>query len=293
MKSGKTRTFIAFIFPLAMVLALGGLDHPRAEMVHLKDGQVLSGYVIVKDKDTVVVKTNYMEKTVKKVDILKIEEVKKVLEPLYILTTKGDTIKGFLVEQDARQVVYKLSVDAAEDKTISKLHIKKMSKEEFRPVDLEFFIRPGAFFPLESGGSNLNAAPAYLVGVGANSMFVRWMRIELEAGYVKSESGQHGGQYLQVLPVVVYAACDFILPFYRTVSVVPRLGFGLAMLEYDDGEGVRTSGNALDLAAGFSVNYCVIRNFIYAGIWSNYSLIYDGSGTLRGVSAGISGILRL
>ncbi len=289
----KLKINATLLLQFILLFALALPDRPRAELVHLKDGQVLSGSITARDRDTITVKSAYLEKVVKRSDILRIEEAKKELEPLYILTTGGDTISGFLVEQDARQVVYRLTADSEEDRTISKLHVKKMSREEFRPVDLEFFLRPGVFLPLNPGNSRLGPAPMLMAGAGANSMWKRWMRLELEAGYAKSDSREYGGQYLRVLPVFLSATTDYVLPFYPDIAAVPRLGLGLAMLEYDDGEGGRHSGNAMGITAGLGLRYCLLRHRVYAGLWTDYSMLYDGSGMLHVMTLRISGNYRL
>ena len=257
-----------------------------AEIIRLKDGQILNGEIISKDERFITVKTRYQTRKIALYDVQAIEEEKTGLDKIYIFTRDNKVIKGFLVEQDSMQVEYKTSEDSPDTKIISKLDILQLSNEEIRPVDLEFALKPCVFFPLNSGGAKLEPAPAVMAGAGFSSMFRRDLRIVLESGYARSENSETADRYLQAIPVILSAAYRFTLPFFG-IEITPKLGAGVSMVEFNDGEGDEFSSTVLSGAGGLKITYPVIPYRLHIGIFGDYLTFFDSSGALNSVLSGV------
>ena len=183
------------------------------------------------------------------------------------------------------QVEYKTSEDSPDTKTISKLDILRLSNEEIRPVDLEFALKPGVFSPLNSGGAELEPAPAVMAAAGFSSMYIRNLRVVLESGYAHSENSEISDRYLQTVPVTLSAAYRFTIPL--GIEITPRLGVGVSMFEFKDGEGYEYNSTVITGIGGLKITYPVIPYKLHIGIFGDYLSLYDGSGLLNSVMSGV------
>ncbi len=275
----KKICFIINIFTLLLFTA-----DLSAEIIRLKDGQVLNGEIIGRDERFITVKTRYQTRKIARYDLAAIEKEKTGLDRIYIFTRDNNVIAGFLVEQDSMRVEYKIKEDSPDTKTISKLDILQLSNEEIRPVDLEFTLKLCAFFPLNSGGAKLEPAPAVLAGAGFSSMFRRNLRFSLESGYVQSENSKTSERYLKAVPVTLSAAYRFTVPL--GIEVTPKIGAGVSMFEFNDGEGDEFSSTVLAGTAGLQITYPVIPYKLHIGLFGDYLTFYDGSGFFNSAMSG-------
>ncbi len=276
----KNIIIIFHIFTLSLITAV-----LSAEIIRLNDGQVLNGEIIARDKRFITVKTRYQTRKIARYDLASIEKEKTGLDRIYIFTRDNNVIAGFLVEQDSMQVEYKTNEGSSDTKTISKLDILQLSNEEIRPVDLEFSLKPCGFFPLNSGGAKLEPAPAVLAGAGFSSMFIRNLRVSLESGYAHSENSKTPDRYLQAVPVTLSASYRLIVPL--GIEITPKIGAGVSMFDFNNGEGDEFSSTLLTGTLGLQITYPVIPYKLHLGLFGDYLTFYDGSGTLNSVMSGI------
>ncbi|TAL31037.1 MAG: hypothetical protein EPN93_18615 [Spirochaetes bacterium] len=289
-KYNAINPFIAILAGAFLLGVLSFTSRALAEIISLHDGQVINGEIIQRGDGYITVKTKYQTRQINLGEVKSIEKERKGFERVYILTRENAVISGYLVEEDALRVVYREGQDAP-DKTLSKLNIVKMSGEEISPVDLEFRFMPGAFIPLNTGGSHLGPATSYMGSAGFNALFVPRMRLLLDAGYAKSVNGEHSERYLQVIPVIASA----VYPFRATsrLEIIPRLGLGFTRLEYYDGEKDELSTMAMTTVAGLSLSFSFVPRRFYLGLFADYMMLYDFSAALHAVVAGVFAGFRL
>lgn len=261
-----------------------------AEIIHLYDGQVINGEIVGRGDGFIKVKTRYQVRYLNLDAIRKIEKERRGLDRVYILTRENAVITGYLVEEDSLQVVYRDAPDTA-DRTISKLDVLRMSKEEIRPIDMEFRFRPGAFIPLNTGGADLGLATAYTGSIGINAMIVPRLRFLLDVGFARSENDGNPGRYLQVVPVTLSAAWRFSLT--RQFEIIPRMGLGVAALDYHSGEGDELATVSAAVIAGLTFSFALAPRRFYLGIYGDYLLLYDFSAALHTVITGVFAGFRL
>ncbi len=256
-----------------------------AEIIHLKDGQVIRGEIVKKGDGYIQVKTRYQVRLVRKSNIERIEEGGNSLRKIYMLTREGVVVKGYLVEQDSQRVVYKKNETSVENSTMSKLDILRMSEEEIRPVDLEFAFKPGIFFPFNSGGANLAPSTALMANLSFNSIVVPGLRAEIDSGFTRTENSDDPERYMQVIPVTVSGI--YPLRISRSFTFSPRLGAGMSMVEYNSGQGEELDGQIFTLTAGLKFQYSLIQRRFFIGVFFDYYMLWDSSGMLH---TGIGGV---
>ena len=258
-----------------------------SEIIYLNDGQVIKGAIIEEKSDSITVKTRYQTRRVRRNHIKRIMYGDRDMERIYILFNNGDIINGFLVDQDAKQVIYRESKDSAEEKSIPKSIIKQISNKEIIPLFPEIIFRAGLFVPIDSGGSELGSAPLYIVGLGFNLSWIKGLRLITETGFVKSESKSNENGYFQIVPIVISITGSISIPY---IDLVPKVGMGIAVVDYDNGDGEKFRGYDLDMTAGVGAVYEITARSVYAGIWFEYKMLAEASTVMNNIllSAGLS-----
>ena len=252
-----------------------------AEIVYLKDGQVINGSIIAEDTDTLVVKTPYQTRRISRPDVLRIMYGERKMEKIYLLMRDGTTITGYLVDQDAEKVIIRDSEKSKEERSISKSGIKQMSGSEIVPLDPSVSVRAGILFPLSTGGSSLNPAPIILAGSDITFQWIKNVRVLAEVGYSRSTS-EHKNQYMQFVPFLVSARYDFSVFSFH---MVPSILLGTTMIDYDDGEGSKTRSFAFTAGAGCGLVYEIIDRHLYAGLYPEYYFMRDSADSLHSIGA--------
>jgi hypothetical protein len=283
--ANNRKMLIKMVF-LFIFLTLFTAAKLSAEIIRLKDGQVINGKIISRNDYSIIVKTRYQTRRLSIDEILSIDKEQNDLQQLYILTRDREIIKGFLVEQDSLQVRYKTSTDSESSKTISKLDILKMSNEEIHAVDLEIAVKAGVFYPLNTGGAGLGPSAIYLANIGFSSMIERNWRFSLEAGYTQSKNRNASERYMQIIPITLNSEYRFIVP-WRNIEISPRIGIGAALVDYNSGENVELSSRVFAGLAGMKITYPVKPHSFHIGIFADYLMLLDTSGNLRSVMGGI------
>ena len=90
---------------LAVLLLFFCISAARAEFIYLKDGQVLQGKIIGETQSEITVQTRFQVKKVSRNDITRIMYGERKMEKIFLLMNDGSTQTGFLVDQDAAQVI--------------------------------------------------------------------------------------------------------------------------------------------------------------------------------------------
>ncbi len=110
-------------------------------------------------------------------------------------------------------------------------------------------------------------------------------------GNIYSMGSGSSSRYLQIIPVTLGAEYRRRIPWNMEFS--PRLGLGIALTEFSDGEGFIYSGTLPSLVAGFRLACPIIQHKLYAGIFSDYMMIIDSSGMLHSAMAGAFAAYRI
>ncbi len=275
---------------LLVVIFLFLWTHLVAEMIYLKDGQVLKGRIIGETKNEVTVRTRFRTKRIRRRDIIRIMYGERKMEKIYLLMKDGTTRTGFLVDQDASKVIIREREDSSEEITIGKSGIKQMSiSGEIIPLNPSFRVRAGYFYPLNSRGAKLKPAPCVFGGSDMNIQFIRKTRFILEAGYVISQ-GESEGLTMRFIPLTAGLIYDLpIGPFH----LAPRLSVGTAIIDFDDGEGETSRSFAFASLAGIGITYELMERHLYAGLWPEYAVMRDGKGTLHTITLSLGITYRL
>ncbi len=260
-----------------------------AEIVYLRDGKVLNGVITREGKDGIFLKSGDSEKEILQKDILRILYGNQEMEEVYVLFKDGRITKGFLVDQDEEKIVLRSERYSPDERTIQRRDIREVSKDNIFPADLEIFLKPMYYLPVDSGGADLEPSLSFLAGMGFNSMITSNLRIVLETGYIKSESSTNDKQSFQVIPVTFSFEYRIGSPDF---FAAPRIGAGVGIMEFDTGEGEVKKSNALDLVAGAGLYFRMFSR-VYVGLFCDYMYLYDGSDSLQNVLAGISCAYRL
>ena len=201
---------------------------------------------------------------------------------------------GFLVDQDSRKVVYRKTKDSPEEFTLLKEDISQMSAKEITPLYPDLTFRGGIYYPVNPGGSKLSPSAIYFGGYGINFTWVKNARLLLEAGYTKCASEASDNLKFQVIPFVLSGLYSLPFPFTgddlgKKLRLVPKAGAGLAVVDFDDGEGSQYRGYDFTALAGAGIVYELSRKTLSAGVWMEYNLIYEKSSMMHGalLSAGL------
>jgi len=256
----------------------------HGEVIYLRDGQVIKGSIINEDGEAIIVKNRFQTRKIYRTHVLRILYGDLDMERVYILLKDGSMMKGFLVDQDAGRIVYRTSRESVEEKSISKDNIRQISGEEIPVLYPDINVSMGIFFPLNNGGTRVNYAPIYIAGSGINAMNRKDIRLLFEAGYSRSEIRWAAGSSFQFIPLNLSAVYILML---KNLCIMPKLGFGMAMMRFNNGEGDKYQGISIDIVAGMGLQYGIINRKINANLWvENYLLsegnAYMGNGVIRG-----------
>jgi len=274
--SRSIRIILGFI--LGMALLQGALF---AEYVYLKDGQVIQGKIISEDQREITVQTKFQKKTIRRDEILRIMYGERKMEKIFMLMNDGTTRIGYKVDEDASQVLIRDKEDSPKESSIPKSTIKQMSSSEIVPLDPSIFVRGGVFGPVNSKGAKLKPAACVFVGSDLNFQWINNIRIYGEAGYSKNKS-KHKNLYMQFIPIHISAIYDFALS--HNFHIMPRLGLGGTIIDFNDGEVSKTRSVAGSGTGGLGFVYEVMDRHLYVGLWGDYWAMRDKSSLLHGYS---------
>lgn len=258
-----------------------------AEMIYLKDGQVVQGKIVGEGTNDITVQTKFQTKKISRNEILRIMYGERKMEKIYLLMNDGTTQTGFLVDQDASQVIIRDKEDSPKERTVAKTLIKQMSTSgEIVPLDPSIAVRGGVFYPFNSKGAKLKAAPIVFGGSDFNLQFIKNTRFIAEAGWVKSKSKQKGVT-MQIIPIQAGLIYDFS---YSRLHLMPKVTFGTSIIDFNDGEGDQERSFAFSSFSGLGLVYELAERHFYAGLWAEYAYMKDKSSYLHGmdVSLGFS-----
>ncbi len=282
------------IAPVCMLVALCAVlvtaRPAAAEIIYLNNGTVLKGAIVKEGKTGITLKIDDREREIPHADIKRVMYGNRDMEEIYVLGMDGTITRGFLVDQDENAVILREQPDSPTEQSISRKDIREISHEAMYPVDLEFYFKPSAFVPLDSGGADLGTTGLYAFGIGFNSMIAPNLRCLLETGYLRSTSGSNPGQSLRIVPVTLSFAYSFIKDEY---SLVPRLGGGVGIAQFNTGEGDVMKSNLLAANAGCGLVYRPYRQPYSFGLWADYAIYFDGADFFQGAVISISCAYRL
>lgn len=273
-----------------MLCALLAAGRVAAEIVYLKDGTVLKGTITEEAKKGITLKVGDSERKIPHNDIRRVLYGNREMEEVFILAVDGKITRGYMVDQDENAVIVRDRRDSPVERTIPKKDIREISRDAIYPVDLEFYLKPAGFIPLDSGGADLGMTGLYAVGMGFNSMLAPNLRFMLEAGFLRSNSSSNAGQSLRIIPVTLSLAYGIVMERF---SLVPRLGGGIGIAEFDTGEGDVMKSNLLEMTAGLGLVYRLSRRGISVGLWTEYAIFFDGADYFQGAAIGLSCGYRL
>jgi len=258
-----------------------------AETVYLKDGQVLDGKIVGETTNEITVQTKFQTKRINRDNILRIMYGERKMEKIYLLMNDGTTQTGFLVDQDAAQVIIRDHENSPDEHSIPKSTIKQMSNSDIVPLDPSIFVRSGMFVPLNSKGAKLNPALCFFAGSDITFQWIKNVRVMAEAGYSKNTSSNKG-LYMQFIPIQASASYDIGLA--KNLHLWPKIALGTTIINFDDGEGSKTRSITLSGNAGAGLVYEIVDRHLYMGVWAEYSYIRDKSANLHNVigTAGVS-----
>lgn len=276
---------------LACILAVYiPFSSSRGEILYLKDGRVIWGDIVGEGKDGVTISSNGKQSVIAHDEIRRIMYGAHEPEQVYLFTVDRELIRGYVVDHDEKKIVYRQDPVSPEEKTILRDNILEISQNEIRPQDLEVYLKPAMFYPLDSGGAALKSAPMYLAGIAFSSLVRRDVRLALEFGYAESESAEHSGQAFRYIPITLSAMYPY--RFYM-FELIPRAGTGIGIVRFKSGEGEDLRGTALELHAGAGVLYKIRPRDLLAGVWLDYNLLFDGKNVLNSFIVGLSVNYRL
>jgi sRNA-binding regulator protein Hfq len=257
-----------FLFIIVLVV-------PRrlnSEIIYMKDGQIFKGPVIKEDRTTVTVKTSFQTKQIYREHISRILYGDREMESINILLKNGTLLKGFLVDQDKNQVVFREKRNSPRERTILKSNISQISPEEILLLYPRIYVHTGYFVPLAAGKTELTASPLFMIGTGMNFTWIENTRIALEAGYTKSRGKENSDEYMEFIPVI--AGMKYLIKV-SCFSIIPKLGVGMGILQFNNGEG--SGHRSYDFLTGLGVG--LVHEFrksgLSAGLWGEYIIMYE------------------
>lgn len=249
----------------------------EAEIIYMKDGQVLDGAIIHEDSKQIKVETEFKTWTIKKKHIKRIMYGKRKMERIYILMMNGTIIKGYLVDQDNEKIIIRHKKDSAKERTIFKRDIKQMSPKEIKLFEPEIMLMGGMYYPIDSGGAELAPGALFFAAFEFNLTFIKHMRLQIEAGFSQCDSNSNDGLSLQIIPLKFNLQYFFKL---KHITVYPRLGFGGTMVTFKDGEGGEVRGYKPLAHGGAGVLYELISKTLYARANLDYAMLFDNGNNL-------------
>jgi len=251
-----------------------------AEIVYTKDGQVIKGNIIKENRWQVYVKTKYRTQVIRRNNIKRILYGDREMEKISIIMQDGSSYSGYLIDQDSKNVYIRLQKDSAKETRISKKDIKQMSSFQLIPFSPDLSARLGLFFPLNSAGADLKMAPAYFLNFGFNLPWLKNLRASIEAGFIHSEGKGIDKPYLRLFPIS--AVLSYNIPV-SVLTLSPRLGGGVSVIEFDDGDGTVSRGADGSVLAGFSLSYELLKRTLSISVSCDYFLLIEGSDYLNTV----------
>lgn len=281
------------LVPAALAILLAVPGALMAEIIYMKDGQVVRGNITAEDGKYVTVKTKFQVRRIRREHIERIMYGKRDMEPVHILLNDGRIVSGFLVDQDAEKVIFREKQDSPVDTTIPKSDIKQMSREEIVPLKPDVYVRAGMLRITDSGGANLDMGPLVVAGIGMNITMIKNARLLFELGYAKLDSKTNAKQYLQFIPLTVGAGYAFVLggsgdPFLKRMSITPRLSVGITMADFEDGEGAHSRGYDLCAAGGAGLWIEIVEDRIAIGAWADYYYFMEQKSSMGGIAGGVA-----
>ncbi len=244
----------------------------NSEIVYLNDGQILKGSIIKENRSSITLKTRFHTRKIYREHIKRILYGDREMESVNILLKDGELLKGYLVDQDASRVIFREKRETPVERTIPKSDISQLSPQEITLFSPGIYLNAGYFIPLAAGKTELRASPLFMIGAGMNFPRISNTRIALEAGYTKSRGRESSDEYMEFIPVL--AALKYRIRI-SSFHIVPRLGMGLGIVEFNNGEG--SGVRSYDLLTNMGVG--LVREFLKsglnAGIWGEYTLIHE------------------
>jgi len=298
----------------------------NAEVVYLKDGQVINGAIIRENKTEIWIKSKYKTSKILRENILRVLYGERKLETIYIQLKNNTIIKAFLVDQDNNKVIIRRKQDSSKEETIFKEQIKQMSQEKILLFFPGITVRPSTYIPLNTGkGANLKPAFLFLAGYSVSLPFAINNRLEFETGYVKNISnfvdvdGNIRELNLQTIPIMLYYSYNYNLKrFFKNnilkttadekekaseennlrkefnlldrFSLIGKVGVGSSFLIFDDGEGQKLSGIKFSAILGLGISTEILKKEFYINLYTDLNYVQDSNDFLISIifSLGLS-----
>lgn len=254
----------------------------QAEIIYLKDGQVLNGAIINEDAAAITVKTRYETKRIARSAIKRILFGEREMEKQFILMKNGDLVEGYLVDQDAKKVIIRSKKTSTRERILYKSDISQMSREKIHPLFPDITARAGFFYPFNSGGSKSTYTAFYGVGSSINFPWIADTRVYFELGFIRSTSDDTAPPYndLYLIMVPVTASFTWRIPV-KFIDIIPKLGGGFSITSFNNGEGQTFTGADGLINAGAGVSYAIIDRKLSVSLWAEYFLFIEKSTLLH------------
>lgn len=283
MKKYTYKSILILIFSMMISAA-------NAEIIYLKDGQIIKGDIIKEDSAFITVKTKYQVKRINRIYISRILYGERDLEEINILMNDGSTISGFLIDQDNKQVIIRKDKKSSKETTLLKSNIKQMSPKKIIPLQPDFTFRAGFFQPVSSNGAKLKSSLIFTGSIGFNLPIVDNLRFFLEGGYTKSSGKANSGLYLQIIPISININYGFPISYF---FIVPRTGIGIAVVEFFDGEKTNVKGYDFVFFGGLGFEYELISKTLRIGLYCDYMLLKEKNASLSNMAFSLGLSYRL
>lgn len=260
------------------------------QIIYLKDGQIFRGTIIAEDKVSITIKTKYNSKRIFRKQIKRILYGYRDLKPIYIELRNGIVINPFLVDQDNEKLIVRMRKDSPKEIFILKNNVKSISTEKIILLHPELFVRSSMFYPVDSGGSNLDRAMSIAGGVSINLPWKQGLRGFFELGHVKSKSKTVEGFSMRVIPLILGVSFRFPLDTitgWKEFYCTPRIGIGGAIVDVNNGEGAELRGYHYIATIGMGLQYDIVSKFVSAGIFLDYLVLGDSKKSMNCIAAGI------
>ena len=261
----------------------------RAETVYLNNGMVMKGEITAERNDGITLKSENGETDIKQSEIKRILYGNSEMEKIFIVTNAGTTENGYMVDQDDSRIIIRENPSSPQEKAIPKKEIRQISRDETYPLDLELYLKPSFFKLFNSTAAYPGNAIFYSFGVSCNSMFGMDLRFMLESGYARFKNSSDSGRYLRIIPVTLGATYRF--PF-RYFNLLPKIGLGMAMMEFNTAEKKIYKSTGFQATAGAGIVREIV-NRVNIGLWTDYTFLSDGSGSLHGATVSFTCGYRL
>jgi len=284
----------------------------RAEVLYLKDGQVLNGSIVKENDKFIWFKTKYKSSKFDRNKVVRVLYGQRELEKIYIQMKDERIIEAFMVDQDNKKVTIRLNKDSAKEDHILKSNIQQMSNERILVLRPAISLRTGYFIPLSTkSGADLQPTIMFMVGYGMRLLFIDNSRVMFEAGFAKNTStftdvdGKSRELSLQTIPLIVNymykynfsrffgsskaakpkagsaSQLDSTRAIWHRFDLLGKIGMGASFLTFDDAEGEKLSGIKMTALGGLGVSYELLRRRLFTQILSEFFFVYDQGATLQ------------